>query len=242
MIDRGNRKNIKCRNCGNWVRNEEEDRENGICQITGEVKKYYHKCSDNFLWKDTEDMDRNRQQEQEVCIRAEEIKKRADEYRRQEEKNRAELMLTEEVEKEKKKGLTDLIIEKNGTCKFCGQMMAIEALLSHNIYDCNEIATELCKCDPAQHYQWKKRQKTRAIRRIYQLFSTKDKVPEKEAEPYMPENCVDIMIQSVDMLQGNVIEEIKLKGSNGVMAEVKISQKGIIRVKKTRKIESVYQE
>ncbi len=240
MIDKGNRKNIKCRNCGNWMKKEEEDKENGICQITGEIKKYYHKCSDNFFWKDTEDENQCRQQEQEICIRAEEIKKRADEHRRREEKNRAEMMLTEEVEKTKKEGFADLVMEKNGTCKFCGQMMAIEALISHNIYDCNEIATELCTCDPAQHYQWKKRQKTRAIRRIYQLFSTK--AQEKEVEPYMPERCVDIMIQSVDMLQGNLIEEIKLKGSNGVMAEAKITQKGIIRVKKSRKIESVYQE
>lgn len=46
----------------------------------------------------------------------------------------------------------DRAVEKNGACKFCGQIKLVEALEEFNEDELNELATEQCNCYEAQNY------------------------------------------------------------------------------------------
>lgn len=58
-----------------------------------------------------------------------------------------------ELEREHSEGLTT----QTGACIFCGQMANIETLLPWPEEKCNEAATELCDCNEAKVYVWKKK-------------------------------------------------------------------------------------
>lgn len=46
----------------------------------------------------------------------------------------------------------DRAVEKNGACRFCGQIKLVEALEEFNEDELNELATEQCNCYEAQNY------------------------------------------------------------------------------------------
>lgn len=46
----------------------------------------------------------------------------------------------------------DRAVEKNGACRFCGQIKLVEALEEFNEDELNELATEQCNCYEAQDY------------------------------------------------------------------------------------------
>ena len=46
----------------------------------------------------------------------------------------------------------DRAVEKNGACRFCGQIKLVEALEEFNEDELNELATEQCNCYESQNY------------------------------------------------------------------------------------------
>ena len=64
----------------------------------------------------------------------------------------------------------DRAVEKNGACRFCGQIKLVEALEEFNEDELNELATEQCNCYEAQNYISKLYRKEKADFRIEELF------------------------------------------------------------------------
>lgn len=50
-----------------------------------------------------------------------------------------------------------LLVQRTGTCRFCGQMATLEAPETWSDEDIDELATECCKCQEAKDYAYKKK-------------------------------------------------------------------------------------
>lgn len=51
-VDKTKKSNIKCEHCKHWT--DEFSDVDMVCNITGKVRNYYHRCK-NFEWKDDEE-------------------------------------------------------------------------------------------------------------------------------------------------------------------------------------------
>lgn len=69
----------------------------------------------------------------------------------------------------------DRAVEKNGACRFCGQIKLVEALEEFNEDELNELATEQCNCYEAQNYISRLYRKEKADFRIEELFGSGNK-------------------------------------------------------------------
>lgn len=69
----------------------------------------------------------------------------------------------------------DRAVEKNGACRFCGQIKLVEALEEFNEDELNELATEQCNCYEAQNYISRLYRKEKADFRIEELFGLGNK-------------------------------------------------------------------
>lgn len=105
----------------------------------------------------------------------------------------------------------DRAVEKNGACRFCGQIKLVEALEEFNEDELNELATEQCNCYEAQNYISRLYRKEKADFRIEELFGSGNK----------PE-LTDARMQMLHQAAGYVVDGIAEKVTVEVTGELKM--------------------
>lgn len=126
------------------------------------------------------------------------------------------------------------VVTKTGTCRFCGQTAAREALEEWQQEEIDELVTETCECLEARLYANEKGQKERANERIDLLFGKQSAVAVKDA-------AVDLLHRAVDLICEGSISAVTIDIGNGVKAKINITSKGFIKVTRTKTDTSAYE-
>mgnify|MGYP000475510378 CR=1 FL=1 len=115
-----------------------------------------------------------------------------------------------------------------GTCRFCGQTIAIETEESLTSPQLAEEATMRCTCEQAVEYQKEKQRKEKALKNVSVLFG-QDAAPEKR----VGEEIVSILSAAVEEIYTGGLAKVTLNLRGGVKASVSQNAKGEINVERT---------
>lgn len=115
-----------------------------------------------------------------------------------------------------------------GTCRFCGQTIAIESEESLTSPQLAEEATMRCTCEQAVEYQKEKQRKEKALKNVSVLFG-QDAAPEKR----VGEEIVSILSAAVEEIYTGGLAKVTLNLRGGVKASVSQNAKGEINVERT---------
>ena len=130
-------------------------------------------------------------------------------------------MLIDIVEKKKAEG--ELIENRRGACRFCGQISIVEVPMNWNDEQTDELVTETCKCDDAKNYRHMELRKEKAMAAIEKQFG-KENVTEK---------AVELMKQSVELAAQGCCDAVTVNIGN-IKGKVSVDAKGMIKVEKTK--------
>lgn len=113
-------------------------------------------------------------------------------------------------------------------CRFCGQMVQIEADGELTKPQAEEMATMTCTCDRAVEYQKEKQRKEKALKNVSVLFGA-DAPPEKR----MGEGIVNLLRAAVEEIYSGGLAKVTLNLRGGVKASISQNSKGEINVERT---------
>ena len=136
-------------------------------------------------------------------------------------------MLRDQVE-DIKKGDPGLLRQRTGGCRFCGQIVTIEAPGGWEEEEIDELATECCGCEEAKSYTFKKKRKERAIEAISKQFG-----PYKEMG-IVKEETIDLLERIVDQVVEDKIKSGTIDIRDGLKAKIGITAKGAIKVERSK--------
>ncbi len=112
-------------------------------------------------------------------------------------------------------------------CRFCGQMVQIEADGKLTKPQAEEKATMSCTCPEAVEYQKEKQRKEKALKNVSVLFG-EDAAPEKR----IGEGIVSILRAAVEEIYSGGLAKVTLN-LRGVKASISQNSKGEINVERT---------
>lgn len=130
-------------------------------------------------------------------------------------------MLIDVVEKKKKEG--ELIEDRRGACRFCGQISIVQVPMDWNDEQTDELAAETCECDDAKSYRYLERRKEKAIAAIDKQFG----------EENVTEKAIELMKQSVELVAQGCCVAVTVNTGN-IKGKVSVNAKGAIKVEKTK--------
>ena len=113
-------------------------------------------------------------------------------------------------------------------CRFCGQMVQIEADEKQTQPQAEEKATMSCTCPEAVEYQKEKQRKEKALKNVSVLFG-EDAAPEKR----IGEGIVNILRAAVEEIYSGGLAKVTLNLRGGVKASISQNSKGEINVERT---------
>ena len=113
-------------------------------------------------------------------------------------------------------------------CRFCGQMVQIEADGKLTQPQAEEKATMSCTCSEAVEYQKEKQRKEKALKNVSVLFG-EDAAPEKR----ISEGIVNIMRAAVEEIYSGGLAKVTMNLRGGVKASISQNSKGEINVERT---------
>ena len=113
-------------------------------------------------------------------------------------------------------------------CRFCGQMVQIEADEKLTQPQAEEKATMSCTCPEAVEYQKEKQRKEKALKNVSVLFG-EDAAPEKR----IGEGIVNILRAAVEEIYSGGLAKVTLNLRGGVKASISQNSKGEINVERT---------
>lgn len=114
-------------------------------------------------------------------------------------------------------------------CRFCGQMVQIEADGKLTKPQAEEKATMTCQCPEAVEYQKEKQRKEKALKNVSVLFG-EDAAPEKR----IGEGIVSILRAAVEEIYSGGLAKVALNlRGGGVKASISQNSKGEINVERT---------
>lgn len=113
-------------------------------------------------------------------------------------------------------------------CRFCGQMVQIEADEKLTKPQAEEQATMTCNCPEAVEYQKEKQRKEKALKNVSVLFG-EDAAPDKR----IGEDIVNILRAAVEEIYTGGLAKVTLNLRGGVKASVSQNSKGEINVERT---------
>lgn len=146
--------------------------------------------------------------------------------------------MCDEVEK-REQSQTGEVITTYGTCRFCGQMISIKSLTEWGQKEHDEAASESCFCIEARLYIRTKRQKERVHKQIDKLFGAKN---ETDNNPIaVPDEVISLLHEVVSPVCENLIASITVDAGNGIKAKISKTQKGNIKVMRTKTDASTYE-
>lgn len=117
---------------------------------------------------------------------------------------------------------------QSAECRFCGQMIQIEAEDGLTAQQAQEEAVMLCQCLEAREYQREKNRRERALENVRILFG-EGALPEKRAS----EGVVNILLAAVNEIHNGGIAKISIQTHDGVRASVSQNGSGEISVERT---------
>lgn len=119
-------------------------------------------------------------------------------------------------------------IIQTAPCRFCGQMVQIEADGKLTQPQAEEKATMSCTCPEAVEYQKEKQRKEKALKNVSVLFG-EDAAPEKR----IGEGIVNILRAAVEEIYSGGLAKVTLNLRGGVKASISQNSKGEINVERT---------
>lgn len=119
-------------------------------------------------------------------------------------------------------------IVSTAPCRFCGQMVQIEADGKLTKPQAEEKATMLCQCPEAVEYQKEKQRKEKALKNVSVLFG-EDAAPEKR----IGEGIVNLLRAAVEEIYPGGLAKVTLNLRGGVKASISQNSKGEINVERT---------
>ncbi len=119
-------------------------------------------------------------------------------------------------------------IVSTAPCRFCGQMVQIEADGKLTKPQAEEKATMLCQCPEAVEYQKEKQRKEKALKNVSVLFG-EDAAPEKR----IGEGIVNLLRAAVEEIYSGGLAKVTLNLRGGVKASISQNSKGEINVERT---------
>ena len=124
----------------------------------------------------------------------------------------------------------DRAVEKNGACKFCGQIKLVEALDEFNEDELNELATEQCNCYEAQNYTSRLYRKEKADCRIEELFGPGNKPEITDARMQMLHQAAGYVVDGIaEKVTVEVTSELKMMVSETAKGNIKINRKTTVQ-------------
>ena len=138
-------------------------------------------------------------------------------------------MLYEDVKK------ANNAISSIGTCRFCKQQRTVEILQEWNKHEIDEAATELCDCNEATTYTYRKKRAEQANTKIKELFG------EDNGEVTVSAKVVNILYEAVIPICEELAAAVSIDVGNGVKAKISMTQKGTIKVTRTKTNSNTYE-
>lgn len=135
-------------------------------------------------------------------------------------------MLQDEMKKEE-----GVFITRTGTCRFCGQIKAIEAPENWDLEKVDELVAESCDCDDAVWYKHKKRRKENVHRAIDKLVET-ESIAEKDE--VVPQEAVDLLHMAADPLCDDTLKAITIETENGLKVKMNVTAKDSIKMERKK--------
>lgn len=139
------------------------------------------------------------------------------------------------TKKEGKEVLRDVVKKcvktekRQGECRFCQQIMAVEAPRAWKDSDIDELVTETCSCEKAQQYSRKKQRVEKMETNIEETFS-------KDAF-FLPEEARTLMKAAALQIMESKIDSIQVKRDD-VVFSVKENGDGALQIGATKKVET----
>lgn len=127
---------------------------------------------------------------------------------------------------EMKKRNPELLTTREGGCRCCGQIVAMEAPIGWNDNTLDEAATEQCDCERARIYTRQKKQKEKARKAIEAEFGEKGSGINEEVEALL----IDLSEKVVEMKITSGTIDI----GDGIKAKIGISSKGFVKVEQIK--------
>ena len=115
---------------------------------------------------------------------------------------------------------------KQGACRFCGQIRALEVDDTWKPGELDELATELCDCVDASWYTMQKRRKENAAKAVEEQFGA-------EGERCKPE-VLSLLEAAVNEVAEMRVNSVNVDIGNNVKAKIGMNSKGLIKVEKTK--------
>ena len=121
-------------------------------------------------------------------------------------------------------------VEREGACRFCGQIKLIKALDMFTDVKLNELATEQCDCWEAKDYTWKKERKETAYNRVEMLFGAGREPQLSDAKMKMLHDAADYVVDgSASKIVIDVTGTLKMTVNETTKGAVKINRKETIQ-------------
>ena len=131
-----------------------------------------------------------------------------------------------EIEKMKREHPEGLVMQ-TGACRYCGQMRQIESLEWWTAEECNEAATELCECEGAVLYTFRKKQKERAEKVIDKQFGM-------GSPQLLPQAVVDFLKTAAELFKEQRLGKITMTCEDGIKAKISKTSKDSIKVEREK--------
>ena len=129
-------------------------------------------------------------------------------------------MLKDEVKKYKE------LETVTGGCRFCGQVMQVEAPPGCGEDVIEELVAESCSCTEAQLYEASKRRQERAHEKIELLFG-------EQAESPVDGKAEELLHIAVDAALAWDIEKLTVEIGDGTKGKISRSAKGNIKIERS---------
>ena len=135
--------------------------------------------------------------------------------------------LTRHITKGKDAMGNELILDNIGTCRFCGQAQAITPEPGKSA---EELAVAACDCAEARRYRLRAERVTRGKEMADALFGSGC---EKRCGPAVPEEALQLIKAATVLIVDGVITKMSLLIEGVCKADVGVTAKGEIKVKRT---------
>lgn len=141
-------------------------------------------------------------------------------------------MLIDEVREMEMKN-PDLVTEAQGACRYCGQIQMTKIILNWDVNKIDQIVTEQCSCSEAKEFVRFQQARTKAKQSVDKLFS-------ESKTAGIPKGTNEFLHSVIDAVADGIIENANITVRSGLKANIKMTSKGCIRVKREVKSEVCY--
>lgn len=124
--------------------------------------------------------------------------------------------------------MPELLRQRTGGCRFCGQMITVEAPGEWEEEEIDELATECCECQEAENYAYKKRRKERAAEAILKQFGPYQKTG------IIREGTMELLAEIADQVVEDKIQSGTIDIGGGLKAKIGITAKGAVKVERSK--------